>query len=220
MTDVAPPEFSRPIALRQITGQPLVLEANEQERTGLARRLAITSVDRLVARVALDRQGERVGVTGTLKADITQPCAVSGEDFSVHIAEDIALRFVPEGSIRPSLQRPKISTRSSMQVKSSISAKPSHSRWRWRSILMQKDRMPKRRARRLGSSWTMRRAGRWPKRSKGSVRSNRHGASSHLSRMPPASSRSRSQGLQSASDCQPDPQIFPDFSSRRSDTSP
>ena len=104
MTDVAPPEFSRPIALRQITGQPLVLEANEQERTGLARRLAITSVDRLVARVALDRQGERVGVTGTLKADITQPCAVSGEDFSVHIAEDIALRFVPEGSIHPSLQ--------------------------------------------------------------------------------------------------------------------
>ena len=48
MTDVTPPEFSRPITLRQITGQPLVLEANEQERTGLARRLAITSVDRLV----------------------------------------------------------------------------------------------------------------------------------------------------------------------------
>lgn len=98
------PEFSRPVALRQITGQPLMLEANERERADLARRFAITSVDRLVARVALDRQGARVGVTGTLEADITQPCAVSGEDFAVHIAEDIALRFVPEGSIHPSLQ--------------------------------------------------------------------------------------------------------------------
>ena len=99
MTDVVPPEFSRPIALRQITGQPLVLEANEQERTGLARRLAITSVDRLVARVALDRQGERVGVTGTLKADITQPCAVTREELSYDVSEPLMLRFVPAGSV-------------------------------------------------------------------------------------------------------------------------
>ncbi|MBH1944958.1 DUF177 domain-containing protein [Erythrobacter sp. YJ-T3-07] len=104
MTGVTPPEFSRPIALRQITGQPLVLEATDQERADLARRFAISSVDRLVARIALDRQGDRVGVTGTLEADITQPCAVSGEDFPVAIVEDIALRFVPEGSIHPSLQ--------------------------------------------------------------------------------------------------------------------
>lgn len=104
MTEVTPPEFSRPIALRQITGQPLVLEATDEERADLARRFAITSVDRLVARVALDRQGDRVGVTGTLEADIVQPCAVSGEDFPVAIVEDIALRFVPEGSIHPSLQ--------------------------------------------------------------------------------------------------------------------
>jgi|TARA_R100000049_G_C1953686_1_gene104221 uncharacterized metal-binding protein YceD (DUF177 family) len=104
MTGATPPEFSRPIALRQITGQPLVLEANAQERGDLARRFAVTSVEQLVARVALDRQGDRVGVTGTLEADITQPCAVSGEDFPVAIAEDIALRFVPEGSIHPSLR--------------------------------------------------------------------------------------------------------------------
>ena len=104
MTGVPHPEFSRLIALRQITGQPMVLEADEQERADLARRLAITSVDRLSARVTLDRQGERVGVSGTLEADITQPCAVSGEDFPVRIAEDIALRFVPEGSVHPSLQ--------------------------------------------------------------------------------------------------------------------
>ena len=104
MTGLTPPEFSRPIALRQITGQPLVLEATEKERADLARRFAITSVDRLVAQVALDRQGDRVGVTGTLEADITQPCAVSGEDFPVAVTEEIALRFVPEGSIHPSLQ--------------------------------------------------------------------------------------------------------------------
>jgi len=102
--DIPPPELSRPISLRQIVGQPYEIEASEAERAALARRFAIASVDRLVASVTLDRQGERVAAQGTLAADILQPCAVSGEEFPVHIEEEIALRFVPEGSIHPSLQ--------------------------------------------------------------------------------------------------------------------
>ena len=105
MTGKAPaPEFSRPVSLRQIVGQPYEIEANEAERAALARRFAITSVDRLVARISLDRQGERIAAQGTLESDIVQPCAVSGEDFPIRIEEDIAFRFVPEGSIHPSLE--------------------------------------------------------------------------------------------------------------------
>ena len=105
MSDALPrPEFSREISLRQIVGHPLDLKASEAERAALARRFAISAVELLTARVSLDRHGERVSVQGALQADIVQPCAVSGEDFPVHIEEDIALRFVPEGSIDPALQ--------------------------------------------------------------------------------------------------------------------
>ena len=100
----AAPEFSRPVALRQILDQPLDLTATEAERAALAKRFSISAVDRLVARIALDRQGDRVSAQGTLEADIVQTCAVSGEDFPVAVSEEVALRFVPEGSIHPSLQ--------------------------------------------------------------------------------------------------------------------
>ncbi|MEL7690948.1 DUF177 domain-containing protein [Citromicrobium bathyomarinum] len=104
MNQSTAPEFSRLVSLRQITGKPVLLEADEGERAALARRFAITEVRSLTAEISLDRNGDRVAAAGKLEADIVQPCAVSGEDFPVHIEEDIALRFVPEGSIDPALQ--------------------------------------------------------------------------------------------------------------------
>ena len=104
MSQAATPEFSRLVSLRQITGKPVFLEADESECAALARRFAITEVCSLTAEISLDRNGDRVAAEGRLEAHIVQPCAVSGEDFPVHIEEDIALRFVPEGSIDPALQ--------------------------------------------------------------------------------------------------------------------
>ena len=104
MSQAANPEFSRLVSLRQITGKPVFLEADEGERASLARRFAITEIRSLTAELSLDRNGDRVAAEGRLEARIVQPCAVSGEDFPVHIEEDIALRFVPEGSIDPALQ--------------------------------------------------------------------------------------------------------------------
>lgn len=98
------PEFSRKVSLRQILGHPYEIEATEAERAALAKRFSISSVDRMSARITLDRQGERVAAQGSLEADIVQPCAVSGEDFPVQVREQIAFRFVPEGSIHPSLE--------------------------------------------------------------------------------------------------------------------
>ena len=98
------PEFSRPISLRQILGPPVDLKASDAERQALAKRFSISSVAALSAQGTLNRKGDRVDARGTLVADIVQACAVSGEDFPVHIEEEIAVRFVPEGSIHPSLQ--------------------------------------------------------------------------------------------------------------------
>ena len=100
MSDAAP-EFSRPVSLRQITGQPIELEAGEAERAALARRFAIVAIDRMVARVTLERDGDRVAAQGDLQARIVQQCAVSGDDFPVSIDESFAFRFVPADMLEP-----------------------------------------------------------------------------------------------------------------------
>ncbi len=96
-----PSEFSRVIDLRQVTDAPFVLEPDEAERRRLAGRFGISAVEALRAEVKLVREGDKVTASGRLAADIVQPCAISGEDFPVHIDEQIALRFVPPGHHAP-----------------------------------------------------------------------------------------------------------------------
>ncbi len=89
-------EFSRVVRLHQITGKPVVLQPDKPEMAALAQRFALAAVHRLKAEVTLVADGAIVTVTGRLLADILQYCAVSGEEFPVHIDEQLALRFVPE----------------------------------------------------------------------------------------------------------------------------
>lgn len=89
------PELSRPIKLRAIKHEPVVIEANEAERAALARRFGITSIESLRAEVTLDPDGAKIAAKGRLTAAITQACAVSGEDFPVQVDEPLELVFVP-----------------------------------------------------------------------------------------------------------------------------
>lgn len=93
-------EFSRIVKLHQITQRPVVLEADRHELAALAVRFTLGAVHRLKAEVNLKADGAIVTASGRLLADILQPCAVSGEDFSVHIDEILAFRFVPEADSR------------------------------------------------------------------------------------------------------------------------
>ena len=92
------PEFSRPVDERQVTRQPITLEASAEERKALARRFGLVAIEQLQARVAIERQGEALIARGRLSASIVQSCAVSGEDLPVPIDEPLALRFVPEAA--------------------------------------------------------------------------------------------------------------------------
>lgn len=94
--DVAPPELSRMVDRRHITARPVRIEADEAERTALARRFGLISINRLSAELALVAAGEEVTATGRLHAAIVQSCAVSGDDLPVSIEEDLQLVFVPE----------------------------------------------------------------------------------------------------------------------------
>ncbi|BEV01992.1 DUF177 domain-containing protein [Novosphingobium olei] len=94
-------EFSRVIDLRQVTDAPIVLEPDADERRRLAARFTISAVDSLHAELVLVREGENVLASGLLVADIVQACAISGEDFNVHVEEPVNLRFVPPGHHAP-----------------------------------------------------------------------------------------------------------------------
>jgi hypothetical protein len=95
LDDLPPPEFSRPVDIRQADGATLRLEPNADERAALARRFEIVRIDSLVAEVMLTREGGTVGAEGRLTAAIVQSCAVSSDDLAIAIDEPLQFRFVP-----------------------------------------------------------------------------------------------------------------------------
>lgn len=97
MTPPLPPsELTRMIKARPLPAGAVVIEANAQERAALAARFGLGAVDSLRAEIALEQKPRAIRATGRLRAQIMQPCAISGEDFPVTIDEPVDLRFVEE----------------------------------------------------------------------------------------------------------------------------
>lgn len=88
-------EFERIVDAARLPAGPQVFEATPEECSELARRFGLVAVHSLRAAVTMAADGPVVRVTGTVKADVVQSCAVSGDDLPVQIAEPVALRFVP-----------------------------------------------------------------------------------------------------------------------------
>jgi uncharacterized metal-binding protein YceD (DUF177 family) len=84
------------IKARPLPAGAVVIEANAQERAALAARFGLGAVDSLRAEIALEQKPRAIRATGRLRAQIMQPCAISGEDFPVTIDEPVDLRFVEE----------------------------------------------------------------------------------------------------------------------------
>lgn len=89
-------ELTRPIKVKGLPGDAVVIEADAGERAALARRFGLPGIDSLRAEIDLEQRGKAIRATGTLKAAIRQACAISGEDFPANIEEPIDLRFVEE----------------------------------------------------------------------------------------------------------------------------
>lgn len=84
------PEFSRPFETEALEEEPVTMdiEANEEERAELAKRLDVVSVESLSAKLILTRSsGYMIVVDGILSADITQECVVTTEPVQTHIEE-------------------------------------------------------------------------------------------------------------------------------------
>lgn len=96
MSATPPPEFSRIVRVNELGDGSRVRElaATPEERTELARRFGLRSLDRLEARLQAMPEGDGCRVTGKLIADYVQACAATGEDVPGHTDLDFTVRFV------------------------------------------------------------------------------------------------------------------------------
>lgn len=106
-TPLPAPELSRMVKARPLPAGPVVIEATEAERAALAARFGLGAVESLRAEVALEAKPRAIRATGRLKAQIMQPCAISGEDFPVTIDEPVDLRFIEENQ-RPATEAEEV----------------------------------------------------------------------------------------------------------------
>ncbi len=81
------PEFSRLVRLNEIGdgSRERHVEANEAERIALARRFGLLSLGRLEATLHILPEANSWLMTGTLSADLEQPCVATGEPVSARI---------------------------------------------------------------------------------------------------------------------------------------
>jgi uncharacterized metal-binding protein YceD (DUF177 family) len=95
--------FGHKVALDRVRdGERIELVADEEERTAIAKRLGLPSLDRLDAHATLARDGDRIRATGRLRASLEQSCIATGSPVAEHVDEPFEVVFVPEpGEGRP-----------------------------------------------------------------------------------------------------------------------
>ncbi len=97
-------ELSRMVKVRPLPAKPVVIEADDAERSALASRFALASISSLSAEMSLESAAtDAVLANGKMHAKFTQICAVSGEEFPVEVSEEIALKFVDAETTRAAL---------------------------------------------------------------------------------------------------------------------
>ncbi|AAV90533.1 DUF177 domain-containing protein [Zymomonas mobilis subsp. mobilis ZM4 = ATCC 31821] len=94
------PEFSRIFNLNQISeqAQHVSLQANDIEKSALAKRFSLKAIDSLQANIDFYREGTTVVAHGRIKASVIQNCSATGLPLPIMVDEDFALRFQPEES--------------------------------------------------------------------------------------------------------------------------
>ena len=94
------PEFSRPERIDTIGPRPrsVTIEADAAERAALSARFGLVGVARLTAALSVHEEAAVIVVTGRVEADVVQACVVTGAPLTAHVDEQVALRFVPEGT--------------------------------------------------------------------------------------------------------------------------
>lgn len=80
-------------------GDRIDLTADEIERSAIAKRLGLLSLDRLEAHIMLHRDGKAVRCEGRVKAQLHQACIASGDPVPAAVDETFTIHFAPEPKI-------------------------------------------------------------------------------------------------------------------------
>ncbi len=89
--------FAHRLGLDRIgDGERVDLVADESERSAVADRLGLPSLDRLEAHVTLGRDGEKVRAKGRIRAALEQCCVATGDPVAEHVDEAFEVLFLPE----------------------------------------------------------------------------------------------------------------------------
>ncbi|MDQ3471701.1 MAG: DUF177 domain-containing protein [Pseudomonadota bacterium] len=89
-------DFAHRLRLDSIAaGQRLDLVADETERTAIAERLRLASLERLEAHAVLEREGSQVRARGRVRAALEQSCIATGEPVAEHVDEAFDISFLP-----------------------------------------------------------------------------------------------------------------------------
>jgi uncharacterized metal-binding protein YceD (DUF177 family) len=82
-------------------GERIDLVATDADRTAIAKRLDLVSIDRLGAHCVLDHEAGGIRARGRIKASIEQACIATGEPLPAYIDEPVELHFQAEPSHGP-----------------------------------------------------------------------------------------------------------------------
>lgn len=90
------PEFSRLLRLNEVGDgtRERTVEATADERKALARRFRLLALDRLEARFHVIPEAKSWLMTGTLSADLAQPCVATGDPVPEKVDAPFSVRFV------------------------------------------------------------------------------------------------------------------------------
>ncbi|HVY15628.1 MAG TPA: DUF177 domain-containing protein [Rhodopila sp.] len=100
------PELHRPLPFDRVgpNGLDIAITATPAECAALAQRMNLPAIKHLTCSFHLTQLGlRRVQARGQLKAEVTQTCVVTLEDFDATVEETFAIRFVPEDEIKEEL---------------------------------------------------------------------------------------------------------------------
>jgi uncharacterized metal-binding protein YceD (DUF177 family) len=98
-------EFPRPYALNALRERTVrvTVTATPSECAALAQRLGVLAIDRLEAKLALQRvrAGRAVRVEGRIAASLQQACVVSLQPVAQKVADKFSVLFVPPEDLAP-----------------------------------------------------------------------------------------------------------------------
>lgn len=102
------PEFSHLLKVETLgeVAKRIRLDAADAERSALAMRFDLVSVESLTGDLIVERikGGDLVRVRGRMAAEITQPCAVTGSPIATKIEESVDERFAPTVEIEDDVE--------------------------------------------------------------------------------------------------------------------